>query len=842
MKTVAVPEKRPSGNRGMKTEFLTNITKLSLKPNVPFFKYDVRMYVVYKGTDGREHLKELTKQTKDDFPEQQRKSLAVLVYKHLIKSYPDVFLKGVALFYDRASVLFSAQRQIKLAAEKEEFIVPASILSNACGDAEKVCVVIKKVSDSFQVTSNDIMKAVNVREFERDKNILEVLNLAVSQEGYLETDNELPELMDGKYMGIGLSKSVKVLEGENGKCGPFFVADVTKSAFHADEQNLLDKISQMSVFLDRRTGAYNFSVDVACKPYNMKNILQLLKGLYVKTSYGKTRTFPIGNLAPAANILRFQASDGNQYTVEQYFKKHYNIKLKYPSLFTVSERHNPHTYYPVELLFVAPSQRVTSQQQTPEDVAAIIKASATLPQHRLNQTKVMKDALKMVPGNTYLEAAGITVDKDFAKVVGRVLPAPTVVYGRSETIAVNECKWNWDRSQFIQPGNLSNWAVCATLTPNDSGRIKIREYISRVESRCRSHGMKIEAAAEIFYLKRQTFEELKIDLIKLLEVQYQIVSQEVKASKVDAVMFKNQNQTLDNVVAKINEKIGGVNYNITLNTAAGDNNCLSDSGVLFIGFEISNPPSSSKTEIPSVLGWGANCASNPQQFIGDYVYVEARQSDMMGSKLAGVVMDIIERHRLATKTAIRHLIFYFSGISEGQFGMIPDSYMRAINTGLSSLSPQCVACVTALAVSKDHNERIYRANITGKRAADQNIPGGTVVDTKIVSPVMNEFYLNAHSAFQGTARTPKYSLLADNSMMPLDVIEGLTYGLCYLHEIVSATVSVPAPLIVADRCAKRGHNIYLANMKEKQVVVGTIKEANEKLVNRGDLKKVRYNA
>ena len=39
-------------------------------------------------------------------------------------------------------------------------------------------------------------------------------------------------------------------------------------------------------------------------------------------------------------------------------------------------------------------------------------------------------------------------------------------------------------------------------------------------------------------------------------------------------------------------------------------------------------------------------------------------------------------------------------------------------------------------------------NISGKRATDQNIPGGTVVDTKIVSPVINEFYLNAHSAFQ----------------------------------------------------------------------------------------------
>ncbi|VDM60434.1 unnamed protein product [Angiostrongylus costaricensis] len=182
-------------------------------------------------------------------------------------------------------------------------------------------------------------------------------------------------------------------------------------------------------------------------------------------------------------------------------------------------------------------------------------------------------------------------------------------------------------------------------------------------------------------------------------------------------------------------------------------------------------------KMPSVLGWGANCSSNPQQYMGDYVYVEPRQSDelvlqMIGSKLAEIVIEIIKRHRMTTRVTLHHIIFYFSGISEGQFSM----------------------------------------NIVGKRAADQNIPGGTVVDTVIVSPVINEFYLNAHSAFQGTAKTPKYSLVADNSQISLDAIEGITYGLCYLHEIVTATVSLPVPLIVADRCAKRGHSVYVANL------------------------------
>ncbi|KAJ1373700.1 hypothetical protein KIN20_036178, partial [Parelaphostrongylus tenuis] len=351
------------------------------------------------------------------------------------------------------------------------------------------------------------------------------------------------------------------------------------------------------------------------------------------------------------------------------------------------------------------------------------------------------------------------------------------------------------------------------------------------------------------------------DLIKLLELQYQIVSQEIRVNKVRDVMSKNQKHTLDNVIAKINEKLGGVNYNITLGPDFDDKKWLSDGGVLFVGFEISNPPALSKTEIergatykmPSVLGWGANCAANPQQFIGDYVYVEPRQSDvsccytwqsylsdcmqMMGSKLGELVTDIIKRHR---KQDLLLCDTSYSSSRESRrdnmrqvHACYPQEYF------FSSLAKE--PYVTALAVSKDHNERIYRSNITGKRSSEQNIPGGTVVDTTIVSPVINEFYLNAHSAFQGTAKTPKYSLVADNSQISLDIIEGITYGLCYLHEIVSATVSVPVPLMVAERCAKRGHDVYIANLKVKHAEVNSVKEANELLVNHGELRRLRYN-
>uniref|UniRef100_A0A0K0DH84 Piwi domain-containing protein n=1 Tax=Angiostrongylus cantonensis TaxID=6313 RepID=A0A0K0DH84_ANGCA len=289
-----------------------------------------------------------------------------------------------------------------------------------------------------------------------------------------------------------------------------------------------------------------------------------------------------------------------------------------------------------------------------------MKASGTLPQQRLNETKVMKNALGIASGNPFLERAGINVEKEFTKVTGRILTPPVIVYGRSEEATVNNCKWIWDRAQFLQPAKLLNWAVCVTLTQGDLQRVPVKNYIERMENRCRSHGMEVATVSEVFYLKRQNYDGVEEwyeaqmkksrtylmfitsdnihlhDTIKLLELQYQIVSQEIRAGKVVAVVSKNQNQTLDNVVAKVNHKFGGINYNIVLDLAPKYKSWLSDSSIVFIGFEISNPPALSKFEIergatykmPSVLGWGANCTGNPQQFIGDHTYVEARQSDV----------------------------------------------------------------------------------------------------------------------------------------------------------------------------------------------------------------------
>lgn len=51
--------------------------------------------------------------------------------------------------------------------------------------------------------------------------------------------------------------------------------------------------------------------------------------------------------------------------------------------------------------------------------------------------------------------------------------------------------------------------------------------------------------------------------------------------------------------------------------------------------------------------------------------------------------------------------------------------------------------------------------------------------------------------------------------MQLATIEKLTYDLCFGHQIVSLSTSLPSPVYVAEEYAKRGRNIYNAGVNEQ---------------------------
>ncbi|VDK65852.1 unnamed protein product [Anisakis simplex] len=92
--------------------------------------------------------------------------------------------------------------------------------------------------------------------------------------------------------------------------------------------------------------------------------------------------------------------------------------------------------------------------------------------------------------------------------------------------------------------------------------------------------------------------------MKLVEATEQIVTQDVKTST--ALSAPKKWQTLDNIVNKTNLKLGGMNFDLRLESERAQKSIM-DPGRLIIGLDITHPPAINKSKdkdnsVPSVVG------------------------------------------------------------------------------------------------------------------------------------------------------------------------------------------------------------------------------------------------
>ena len=119
--------------------------------------------------------------------------------------------------------------------------------------------------------------------------------------------------------------------------------------------------------------------------------------------------------------------------------------------------------------------------------------------------------------------------------------------------------------------------------------------------------------------------------------------------------------------------------------------------------------------------------------------------------------------------------------------------------------------VTVIVPNRLHNLRFMLETAReGQRAPEQNVRPGTIVDSVVVHPSFSEFYLNPHVALQGTAKTPRFTILFDDNKLPNDTLQLLCYTLCFGHQIVRLPTSLPSPVYIATRYAERGRALLNA--------------------------------
>lgn len=169
----------------------------------------------------------------------------------------------------------------------------------------------------------------------------------------------------------------------------------------------------------------------------------------------------------------------------------------------------------------------------------------------------------------------------------------------------------------------------------------------------------------------------------------------------------------------------------------------------------------------------------------------------------------LQKWRVENGELPENVIVYRDGVSEGQ-------YQQVLATELFTLKEACgkmyrnLPRFTMIIVAKRHHTRFYP---TAKEDADptHNAECGTVVDRGITQARVWDFFLQSHSVVgKGVARPAYYIILHDEVFEGrhnrADLLQNLTYNMCYLFGRATKAISVCPPAYLADLACTRARS------------------------------------
>ncbi|KAJ5781155.1 hypothetical protein N7457_006315 [Penicillium paradoxum] len=550
-----------------------------------------------------------------------------------------------------------------------------------------------------------------------------------------------------------------------------------------------------------------------------------------------------GKKAPRAG----PAEAGRYITVADFFKKEYNLSLNpnFPVV-NVGTRDRP-VYLPVEVCEVEPGQPAKSKL-TGDQTGQMLRFAVMGRKPGQNAQSIVTKGVGVLglgePLNATLSAFGVSSSTELITVPGRVLPAPNVYYkegNRTKEIRTSYGSWNMRQIQFSKAASMRTWTYLYvdqegarpifqnpdqlnaslrgfTKTLKDMGMpVDPHKPGKRVVLTGKNDAADVEAAVlelqkqynpvfimGIFYTKDTGIYNC---VKQVCDVRCGIRNVNVLAEK----LINSNDQYNANVGLKINLKLGGANQ--ALRTA--DLGIISEGKTMLVGIDVTHPSPGSAITAPSVAGIVASVDANLAQWPAEIRVQGARQE--MVADLEILLASRLQYWRKMNKALPENIIVYRDGVSEGQYNKVIDEELPLLQAACKKTYPadqtkKGFPKLAIIVVGKRHNTRFYPT--TEQDSNRENPIPGTVVDRGVSEARDWDFFLQAHSALQGTARPAHYFTVWDEIFYPrhpanskgpgaADVLQDLTHKMCYLFGRATKAVSVCPPAYYADLVCTR---------------------------------------
>ncbi|KFY06774.1 hypothetical protein V492_07750 [Pseudogymnoascus sp. VKM F-4246] len=540
---------------------------------------------------------------------------------------------------------------------------------------------------------------------------------------------------------------------------------------------------------------------------------------------------------------------GRYITVSDFFKTQYKMTLNtiFPVM-NVGTRGYP-MYMPVDCCNVIPGQ-ASMKKLDPDQTAQMIRFACRRPHD--NAKSITSDGLAVLGfgpnSNSNLAKFGMNVDTDMITVPGRVLPAPAVKYQGKNSVNPRGGQWNMMGVKFTKGSKVPPWMSLCIMKNGYNSRIEGMDHLSKIMGEFQSM-MNVSglAAPPPSALKRIVLDsgspapsneqlidnafkdalEQKIGLIVvILPGNDSVVYNAVKYAgdirygihtvcAIDQKITKEQrrDQYLANVALKVNSKLNGANQ--TLDTSKLG--IISEGKTMVVGIDVTHPSPGSLSSAPSVAAIVASVDKTLSQFPCVLSVQEGRKE--MVTDLSEMMRSRLQLWRTNNKTLPENILVYRDGVSEGQYQVLKDDEIPSLRKACDGIytadqRKKGFPKISVIVVGKRHHTRFYA---TKPDEADRsgNPNNGTVVDRGVTSMWNWDFFLQAHTCLQGTAKPAHYYVVLDeifgngNLKRPhpfpnaADTLEDLTHNMCYLFSRATKAVSICPPAYYADLACER---------------------------------------
>ncbi|XP_015881205.3 protein argonaute 16 [Ziziphus jujuba] len=576
---------------------------------------------------------------------------------------------------------------------------------------------------------------------------------------------------------------------------------------------------------------------------------KMLKNMRVKSTHRNMEYKIIGMSDKPCNhqyfSMKVKNNDGSngeqtmEITVYDYFAKHCGIELTYSQFLPCLDVGKPKkpNYLPLELASLVSLQRYTKALSSAQR-ASLVEQSRQKPQEK---SRIVTDAVRnyRYDNDPLLAACGISIEKQLTQVNGRVLETPKLKVGNNDDCIPRNGRWNFNNKTLVKPVKIERWIVVNFSARCDTSHIS-RELINSGMRK----GIHIERPFTLLEEDQQSrrggpvarvekmFEQIKEKLPgppefilcvlpekknsiiygpwkKKCLSDFGIVTQCISPSKIN-------DQYLTNVLLKINSKLGGINSLLALEYSSHVP-VIKDTPTMILGMDVSHG-SPGQAAVPSIaavvgsLNWplisryrASIRTQSPKVEMIDGLY-----KPLANGNDDGIIRELLmDFYRTSNQRKPTQIIVFRDGVSESQFNQVLNVELDQIIKAYMHLGEADIPKFTVIIAQKNHHTKLFQAK------APDNIPPGTIVDTKIVHPRNYDFYLCAHAGMIGTSRPAHYHVLVDEIGFSPDDLQNFIHSLSYVYQRSTTAISIVAPICYAHLAAQQmGQFIKFEDLSE----------------------------